>query len=306
MSTSALGVDLPVTVSERPSWSERPLVGTAVRSTRYRRTRVGAALVLLCVLCAVLGPVVAPHSATEFVGAPYSAPSSAAWFGTDALGRDVFSRVLFGAGSVLIVALVATMLGMAIGVGTGVVAGYSRPWIDHALMRPTDVILAFPQIVLVLLFVSMFGPKVWLLCLLVGVSHAPRVARLARGVTVEAASHEYVEAVEALGVPRRRILTREILPNLTTPLLVEFGLRLTWTIALIAALSFVGFGLQPPSANWGLMINENRNGLLVQPWAVLAPIMAIAVLTIGTNILTEGFARAAAGIEGRAVRRGRA
>ena len=148
--------------------------------------------------------------------------------------------------------------------------------IDETIMRILDVVLAFPQLVLVLVFVAIVGPKLWLIVLLTGISHAPRVARVARAATLDVAQRDFVRAAEAFGVSRLKIIFSEILPNISSPLLVEFGLRLTYSIALIAALSFMGFGMQPPAADWGLMINENRLGVLVQPWSVAVPVMLIA------------------------------
>ena len=133
--------------------------------------------------------------------------------------------------------------------------------------------------------------------LVVGISHAPRVARVIRGAALQVVERDFVKAAEAVGEPRRRIIFGELLPNVTSPLLVEVGLRLTYSIGLIAGINFLGLGLQPPKADWGLMINENRLALTYQPWGVLLPIIAIALLTIGTNLLTDAFARAAIGID---------
>jgi len=186
---------------------------------------------------------------------------------------------------------------MFIGVSVGLTAAYSRSVLDEVLMRSTDLLLAFPQIVLVLLFVSLIGPKLWLIVLLVALAWAPQVARVARGATLEVVGREYVESAEVIGVARWRILLREVLPNVASPLLVEFGVRLTWSIALVAGISFLGFGIQPPNADWGLMINENRQGITLQPWAVLAPVACIALFTVGTNLITDGIARTNAGID---------
>jgi peptide/nickel transport system permease protein len=188
-------------------------------------------------------------------------------------------------------------LGLVVGVSLGLIAGYGRRWVDETLMRILDVVLAFPSIVLALLFVSVFGPRLWLIVLLVGLSHAPRIARVTRVAAMEVAQRDFVRAAEALGVSRTRILGAEILPNITSPLLVEFGLRLTYSIGIIAALSFLGFGLQPPAADWGLMINENRIGITVQPYAVAVPVMLIGILTIATNMIADGVARALVGID---------
>jgi peptide/nickel transport system permease protein len=270
------------------------------RSLRQRHTRIGLVFTAAIVLLALIGPFFAPYNPTDLAGPPLAKPSSAFWLGTDNLGRDVLSRTLWGGRTVVWMSFASATIGMIFGVSLGMVAGYTGGWLDEVLMRGNDVVLAFPQVVFVLLFVSLLGPQLWLIVLLVGLTWMPQVARVARGLTVEVIHREYVQSAEALGVPRRRMLTREILPNLTTPLLVEFGLRLTWSIAVIAAVSFLGFGIQPPDADWGLMINENRGTLTVQPWAVVAPATCIAIFAVGANFLTEGFSRTIARIEGGA------
>jgi peptide/nickel transport system permease protein len=219
--------------------------------------------------------------------------------GTDYLGHDVLSRVLWGGRSVVWMAFAAATLGVTLGAAVGIFAAYSRSILDDVAMRGMDVILAFPQIVFVLLFVSMLGAKLPLIVLLVAISWVPQVARVARGITSDIVHREYIESAELIGLPRRQILAREILPNVTTPLMVEYGLRMTWSIAIIAAVSFLGFGIQPPNADWGLMINENRAILTTQPWAVVVPALCIALFAIGTNFMTEGFSRAIAGIDRR-------
>ncbi len=263
----------------------------------YRRTQVGLGLAGLVVAVAVFGPLMVPHSPYAFVGPPFAAPSAVARLGTDYIGRDVLSRVLYGGRSVLVLSLAATAIGLILGVTFGLFAGYARAIVDDVVMRLLDVLLAFPQIVFVLLFVSIIGPKLWLIVLTVGLSHAPRIARVARGATLDVKERDFVKAAESLGVSRVRILFGEILPTITSPLLVEFGLRLTYSIGLIAGLSFLGFGLQPPAADWGLMINENRVGLTIQPYGVFVPVALIAILTIGVNLATDGLARAMIGIE---------
>ncbi len=267
------------------------------RTLAQPQTRAGLVLTGFIVVLALVGPFVAPHSPTEFVGLAFEPPSAKAWLGTDYLGEDVLSQVLHGGVNVLWMALSSSVLGVALGIAVGLIAGYSGGWLDGLLMRTQDIVLAFPQLVFVLLFVSLIGPQNWLIVLLVAIGWMPGVARTTRGITLEATTREYVQAAEVLGYPRRSILFGELLPNLTTPLMVEFGLRLTWSIALIAGLGFLGFGVQAPQADWGLMVNLNRNGIAIQPWAVLVPVVLIAVFAVGTNLLTEGFARAMAGID---------
>jgi peptide/nickel transport system permease protein len=286
-----LGLEAPVPPPER--LRRRQWLGILTSAAKLTRTRIGLAIVGLIVAIALFGPLLAPHSPTEFVAAPNAGPSANALFGADALGRDVWSRFLNGGRTVLWMSVAATAIGVVLGTVVGLVAAYSRNWLDDVLMRANDVILAFPQIVFVLLAVSAIGPKLWLIVLTVGLTHAPRVARVMRGAGQEVVERDFIKAAEAVGEPRWRIVFGELLPNVTSPLLVEIGLRLTYSIGLVAALSFLGFGLQPPTADWGLMINENRLSITVQPWAVLLPVLAIGLLTVGTNLITDGIARAA-------------
>jgi peptide/nickel transport system permease protein len=278
--------------------ARRPL-GFVTDALRLWRTRIGVGIVAVIVLVALAGPLVSPYSPTEFVAAPNAGPSGDATFGSDALGRDVFSRFLNGGRTVLWLAAAATLLGIVVGVAVGLIAAYARNWLDDVLMRANDVLLAFPQIIFVLLAVSAIGPKLWLIVLTVGLTHAPRVARVIRGAALEVVERDFVKSAEAVGEKRWRIVFSELLPNVTSPLLVELGLRMTYSIGLVAGISFLGFGLQPPDADWGLMINENRLSITVQPWAVLLPVVAIGLLTIGTNLITDGLARALAGIDRR-------
>ncbi|HEY7025448.1 MAG TPA: ABC transporter permease [Candidatus Limnocylindrales bacterium] len=266
-------------------------------AVRTRRGMIGLALTLFVVAVAVIGPFVQPHTSTEFITAPFAKPSAQAKLGGDVLGRDVLSRTLEGGWKLLLMAIAATALGIGLGAVAGVSAAYLRGRSDAAIMRTVDVFLAFPQLVFALLLVSIIGPKVWLLIVAVGLSHAPQVARVLRATALEVSERDFVKAVEITGVKRNEVMRKEILPNLITPLMVESGLRLTYSIIIIAGLSFIGFGIQPPGANWGLMINENRIGLTQNYWAVVAPAALIALLTVGVNTLTDAIARVALGVE---------
>jgi peptide/nickel transport system permease protein len=272
-------------------------LGILRSAARLTRTRIGLAMVGVIVLIAVFGPLVAPHSPTEFIAAPNHGPTGDAIFGADALGRDVFSRFLHGGLTVLWMSAAATVLGVVLGTAIGLIAAYSRNWLDDVLMRGNDVVLAFPQIIFVLLAVSAIGPKLWLIVVTVGITHAPRVARVIRGAAQQIVERDFIKAEEVAGERRSRIIMEGLLPSVTSPLLVELGLRMTFSIGLVAAISFLGFGLQPPTADWGLMINENRLSIAVMPWGVLLPVLAIAVLTVGTNLVTDGIARASIGLD---------
>jgi peptide/nickel transport system permease protein len=276
-----------------PWWS---MIWSALRTPRGM---LGFGLAAVVVLAAVIGPFVAPNSPNALVTLTFGKPSGQFLLGGDTLGRDVLARVLNGGWALLIMAACATLIGIAGGAAAGVSAAYLRGVSDGIIMRAADVILAFPQIVFALLLLSLLGPKLWLITLAVGVSHAPQVARVLRSATLDVAERDFVKAAELQGMSRVKVMRREILPNLVSPLMVETGLRLTYSIVIMAGLAFLGFGQAPPTANWGTMINENRDGLSVNPWAVVAPVLLIAVLTIGTNLFTDAFARVAIGVDRR-------
>jgi peptide/nickel transport system permease protein len=266
--------------------------GTLRRIGQQRRLLVGLVITGVIVLLAVVGPWLAPYGENEIVGKPFTMEGSL--LGTDYLGQDVWSRLLSGGRSILLISLLATALGMVLGIVIGVVAAYAGGWLDEAIMRLNDVALAFPQILLALLVLTAVDqPSWWMIVLLVGASHAPRVARLARGVALGIVSRDFVIAAEALGESRLRVIMAEVLPNMNAPLLAEAGLRLTYSIGIVAAIGFLGFATDPGAADWGLMINENRLALLVQPWGVLAPVIIIGIFTVGTNLMADGIAQLA-------------
>jgi peptide/nickel transport system permease protein len=265
-------------MSSRPEWLV--ILGRAARS---RRGKIGLAIAGFVLLVAIVGPFIAPHSPTAPVTETFATPSGSAPLGGDDLGRDVLSRVLAGGWKLLAIAAAATALGVSAGVALGIAAAYYGRFTDGIIMRIVDVFLAFPQLVFALLLVSVLGPKIWLIIIAVGISHAPQVARVIRSVALDVCERDYVKAVELMDAPGRRVMAGEILPNLMSVVMVEVGLRFTYSILIIAGLSFLGFGIQPPAANWGLMINENRIGLVVNPWAVIVPAGLIAILTLGVD-----------------------
>jgi peptide/nickel transport system permease protein len=264
---------------------------------RKRRTQVGLVMSGLVIAVAIFGPLLTTTSPTAFVGSPYEAPTKGLPFGCDYLGRDVLSRFLHGGLRLLLVALLATAVGVVTGALLGLVAGYSGKKTDETIMRLLDVVLSFPAIILALLFVSALGNKWWLVVLTIGLSHTPRVARVVRGATVTLIEQDYVHYAEGIGVPRRQIIFSDLLPNVTAPLTVEFGLRMSYSVALVAALAYLGFGTNPPNPDWGTMIYENQLGITLNAWGVLLPVLAIATLTIGLNLVTDGFGQAVAGVD---------
>lgn len=281
---------------EAPTTAQPP--GLFRRALAVPRTRVGLVITLLVVAVALVGPLIAPESETGFVGPPYDPDAPGTLFGTDNLGRDVWSRFLYGGVSVLWLSAACTVVGVGAGLLIALLAGYSRSWVDEVLMRATDVLLAFPAIVLALLFLAIFEPQPWTVIVTVAAGHAPRTARVMRAAVLDVAGRDYVRSAEAMGLRRWSIRLGDLLPNVTGPLMVELGLRLTYSVALVAGLGFLGLsGLSADQADWGLMINENRIGFTVQPWAILLPVAAIGLLTVGTNLVADGIARAAAGTD---------
>lgn len=260
-----------------------------------RQAKVGVVLTALIVALAFLGPLLLPwatgYTATAFADRPFQGTGL---FGTDNLGRDVLSRFLAGGTSLILFSVLATALGLFLGLLVGMVAAYTGGFLDALIMRANDVLLAIPQLVFALLAITVLGPQGWVLVTVIAITHAPRIARVTRSATLNVINEDYIRAAEMYAMPRRRILFREIMPNITGPLTVEAGLRLTYSIGAIASLSFLGLGMQPPAADWGLMINESRIALSLEPWGVMLPVAAIAVLTIGTNLIADSVARASA------------
>lgn len=268
------------------------------RSLAPKSAKIGLGAMVLMICLAVFGPWLAPYSPTEMIGLPYDGPSANLLFGADALGRDVLSRFLHGGFSLIWMSMAAAGLAICLGALLGLAAAFHGGFVDNVIMRMIDIKMAFPTTVFALLLVTVFGPAPGLLVFIVGISQTPGVARVLRGAALSVVHQEYVQYARAIGTSGLRIITSDVMPNVASTLLAELGLRLMWAITALAGLSFLGFGIQPPQADWGLMINENRNALTIQVWAVLVPIAGIAIFTIGGNLFAEGVARAVARTEG--------
>ena len=261
---------------------------------RFARTPLGAigvTLLLVILGLALLGPLFAPHAIDLSIGAPGEPPRSGALLGTDFLGRDILSRTLHGGLTVLGLSSAATALAYLIGATIGLGAGYSRTILDPILMRAVDVILAFPAIVVLLLLVGGLGTSVPVLLVGVALVLLPSIARLVRTATLEIASRGYVEAAVARGEKTWSILVHEITPNIASVLLADMGLKFGYSIIGMASMNYLGLGLNPPTADWGLMISENRQFVSLNPWSVLAPAILLASLTIAINLVGDAYAR---------------
>ena len=271
--------------------------GLIRQAMKLRRTQIGVTLSLLLIAVALVGPFVAPFGSTEYVEMPNTLNVPGTLLGTDYFGQDVLSRFLFGGRTILILAIIATSIGITLGTTLGLSAAYLRGRYDEIIMRALDVILSFPQVLLSLVVISMFGPSNVLIICTVGLSTTPRIARIIRGAAISVVEREFISAAEALGETRKRVVFAEVLPNVTSSLLVEMNLRLTYSVGLIASLAFLGFTPEPNAANWGLMIQENRVALTEQPWGVILPTVALALMTIGTGLVGDGLSRVSAGID---------
>jgi peptide/nickel transport system permease protein len=252
---------------------------------------IGFAIVVFVLAVAVIGPFVAPHSPTVPIGTPLTGASSHAPLGTDYLGRDVLSRLLYGGRSLIALAAAATALAYFIGMLVGLIAGYTRSMADPILMRGIDVMLAFPPILFLLVLITGLGSSIAVLIIGVAAIQAPGISRIVRTATLEVSVRAYVEAAVARGENGVAIVVREVLPNILAPVMVDAGLRFTYAILIIASVNYLGLGLQPPSPDWALMISENRTYIGLNPLAVVAPAAMIALLTIGINLTGDAIAR---------------
>jgi peptide/nickel transport system permease protein len=267
--------------------------------------RIGAAILLVHLIVAVTGPFWARYGYSQMGAGPPLAPASLAHpFGIDQLGRDVFSRVVHGSHIVLLLSLSGTALGLVIGSIIGLLSGYAGGLIDNIVQRLLEALISIPFLVLALLAMVAAGPELSgnpvLVVLVVALVYAPRIARMARTAAIEIATRDFVTIARLRGESAWSVMRRELFPNATSILLVEFALRAGYAPVLIGSLGFLGFGLRPPMPEWGLMISENRSLLLIAPATVVGPGLALASLVVGLNLFTEGLAR----ILGRTVKLG--
>lgn len=255
-------------------------------------TAIGTTIVLIFVVVAFIAPLIAPYGVNEQI---YSdarqAPSAAHWFGTDHLGRDVFSRVLYGASDILFLAGLGTAMAVLCGTAVGLLSGYAGGIVDEIMMRFFDSLLAMPALLLALLLLGTLGPSRNSVFIVMVIVYTPIVARVVRSVVLSVRSKGFVEAARLQGESVGWVLFREILPSVTPTLAVEAALRFSYAIFLVASLGFLGVGVQPPSPNWGLMVNEARPHVGQLPWALFFPAAAIAIVVIGVNLMADGVKR---------------
>jgi peptide/nickel transport system permease protein len=254
--------------------------------------KVGVLLLALFVCVAVLGPTLAPYNPyTIGVGAPVAGPSAQHWLGTDELGRDVFSRLLYGGRSVIGGPLLATCVAFAVGGSIGMISAYKGGRTDSVLTRVIDVLISLPPLLIILVIVAASGSSTPALIIAVAVVFVPRIARILRGATQGVVGREYIQAAQSRGESTAYIVFSEILPNIGPSAFVEFTVRLAWAVIFFATLNFLGLGAQPPSANWGVMVSEERTIIEQNPFAALAPALAIGVIAVGFSLIADAVTR---------------
>jgi peptide/nickel transport system permease protein len=248
---------------------------------------IGMFIVALNLIVAVFGPWLAPYSQSESVGGTWDPPSAAMLFGADQIGRDMLTRLIYGARMTIGIALATTIVSFTIGVTLGFIAAVMGKWVDLLLSRLVDIILSIPLLIFALIILGVFGSSIPVLILTIAVLDSTRVFRLARALGMNLSVLEYVEAARLRGEGLWWVISREILPNAMAPLFSEFGLRFCFNFLFVAALSFLGLGVQPPYADWGGMVRENAPAINFGLFAPLYPAMAIALLTVGINLVVD-------------------
>ncbi len=247
-------------------------------------------------MAAVFAPVIAPYGEAEVVGAGYEPWSARNLLGTDQLGRDLFSRMIYGARNTIGIALLTTILSFLLGGVLGVLAAIAKGWFDQIISRIVDALMAIPTLIFSLLLLSIFGTSILNLILIIAVLDSTRVFRLSRAVSQNVVVMDYVEAARLRGEKLPWIMRREILPNIMPPLVVEFGLRFCFVFLTISTLSFLGLGIQPPTADWGSMVFENKTLITYGNITPLLPAGAIALLTVGVNFVVDWFLHKTSGL----------
>lgn len=279
------------TLATAPAPARAARVWRTVRSSRT--AVVGLAIVAFHVVIALLAPLLTSYDPiVNDASHALLGPSWSHWAGTDQYGRDVLARVLYGGRYALGVSVTATVLTVALGTVLGCAAALRGGWFDDVLGRVLDAVLSVPSILALLVIVTALGTGPSVIVLAIAVVYVPQVVRVVRGAALAVVPADYVTAARARGEGTWAILRREILPNITDVVCVEFAMRASWVVLLISSLSFLGFGADPPTPDWGLMVAENRTAITVVPMASLAPIIALATLVVGLNLAADGLSKA--------------
>nr|WP_188633423.1 nickel transporter permease [Lentibacillus kapialis] len=256
---------------------------------KSKTSLIGFCIIFILIVTAIFAPLIATHSPTEqSILNQYQTPSSEHWLGTDALGRDIFSRIIYGTRISIQIGVIAVGISMIIGVLLGSVAGYFGKWADQIIMRFVDILLAFPSILLAIALVAVLGPSLRNAMIAVGIIGIPQFARIIRSAVLSVKETEYIEAARAIGAKHGRTLMQHVLPNCIAPIIVQATLSVGTAILDAAGLSFLGLGAQPPTPEWGAMLSDGRAALQNAPWVITFPGLAIFFVVIGFNLFGDG------------------
>jgi peptide/nickel transport system permease protein len=256
----------------------------------------GMIVILLYAICAIFAPLIAPYGEAEVVGKAYQLSSAQYWLGTDQIGRDLLSRLIFGARNTIGIALLTTSISFLLGGTLGVLAALKRGWLDQGISRVVDAFLAIPVLIFSLMLLAVAGRSVVNLIVILALLDSTRVFRLSRAVALNVVVMDFVESARLRGEGMRWIVFKEIVPNILPPLITEFGLRFCFVFLTISALSFLGVGIQPPTADWGSMVAENKTLITFGNPAPLYPAAAIAILTVAVNFVVDWFLHKTSGL----------
>ncbi len=256
----------------------------------------GMAVIAFYAFCALFAPLISPFGESEIIGKQYQGSSWQHWFGTDQIGRDTLSRVLYGARNTIGIALITVLISFSIGGVLGIYAAVTRGWLDQILSRIVDVLMSIPVLIFALMLLTMTGKSVWNLIFILAVLDSTRVFRLARNTALSVAVQDFVEAARLRGEGMWWVVIKEIVPNILPPLIAEFGLRFCFVFLTISALSFLGVGIQPPTADWGSMVAESKTLITFGRPQPLIPAAAIALLTVAVNFVVDWFLHKTSGL----------
>jgi peptide/nickel transport system permease protein len=249
---------------------------------------IGVVMILVWIFIAIAAPIISPYSPTDIQGGKLESPSQEHWLGTDHIGRDVLSRLFWGTRVVVLLAPVSVLLGIMIGAPLGLISGYVGGVVDMIIMRSSDIIMSFPTLLIYILIITSIGPSALIVVISVAIGNVPTVARIVRSLALDERTRDYVSAARLRGERRRYILLREILPNVSGPIIVDATIRIGYAIMAIGSLGFLGLGIPPPTPDWGGMINEGRPWIFLMPWVVLAPAAALSSVVIALNLVADG------------------
>jgi peptide/nickel transport system permease protein len=288
-SISQTTLDARASRKPRPRSLTRQKLELTLRDPRFV---IGSLIVLFWILLAVFGPVLRPFRYDDLVGMPWQSPSADHWLGTDRMGRDMFTRIAEGGRLMLVLPTVSVLLGVLAGSTVGLVTGYYGGVVDDIIMRLMDILMAFPMLMLYLLIIFAIGPSAVNVVWAIAIGMTPGVARLVRGLTLDVRNREFVVAAQMRGESSAYIMFREILPNITGPVVVDACIRVAFAMFSTGSLGFLGLGVPPPYPDWGMMIGEGRSWIFKVPWAPVPPIIAISSLVIAFNLIADGLRKA--------------